>query len=98
MFIFQCRCRRKGQDADIKEGRLQHKMGAAHLGGLIQCNQCLRWMHIACQRQDRADKLGEDVKFSCNWCGYLLQKDEKKKSGTTETKPKKLPRLKDRLL
>ncbi|TFK96307.1 hypothetical protein BDV98DRAFT_608405 [Pterulicium gracile] len=118
MFVFQCRCGRKGQDADVKGGRLQHKMGAAHLGGLIQCNQCLRWMHIACQRRGRADKLREDVKFSCNWCGYLmsnfnqtrrglknssfpanqLQKDEKKKSGTTETKAKKLPRLKDRLL
>ncbi|TFK96615.1 hypothetical protein BDV98DRAFT_659050 [Pterulicium gracile] len=72
MFVFQCRCGRKGQDADVKGGRLQHKMGTAHLGGLIQCDQCLRWMHIACQRRGRADKLGEDVEFSCDWCGYLM--------------------------
>ncbi|TFL04927.1 hypothetical protein BDV98DRAFT_601379 [Pterulicium gracile] len=46
-FVFQCRCGKKGQDPDVQGGRLQHVMDAAHLGGLIQCDERLRWMHIA---------------------------------------------------
>ena len=43
-------------------------------GEAIQCNDCMRWSHIACQKNGRASKLRPKEHFFCDFCSVSVAK------------------------
>ncbi|KAF9548012.1 hypothetical protein CPC08DRAFT_591108, partial [Agrocybe pediades] len=59
-FTINCRC---GLSAN---GNLSYNV--LQEGEAIQCNTFRDWSHIACQKNGRADRLGEKESFLCDFC------------------------------
>ncbi|KAF9533317.1 hypothetical protein CPB83DRAFT_903260 [Crepidotus variabilis] len=59
-FHIKCRC---GEEAD---GNVL--FDAAMVGTAIQCDDCKRWSHVACQQDGRAGHLAHNEPFYCDPC------------------------------
>ena len=59
VWALNCRCGVKG------DGNTLYREND---GTTIQCNDCLEWSHVACQRDGRASLLSERKKFICDSC------------------------------
>jgi hypothetical protein len=56
-FPYYCRCGARGDGHIVSNGEPS-----------IQCDECERWSHIACQRRGRASHLGPKASFVCDYC------------------------------
>lgn len=71
-YPFKCRCGISGDGAklDIEEG-------------IVQCNVCEEWSHLACSKDGRASTLRADEPYTCDWCndgeGVFLRRAEKQR-------------------
>jgi hypothetical protein len=72
-----CRCGLKG------DGNILYREDE---GSTIQCNDCLDWSHVACQKDGRASQLAEGKKFICDICegqAVLLPRNQRKQREST---------------
>jgi hypothetical protein len=62
LWMINCRCGVEG------DGNVLYRTDE---GETVQCDECLEWSHISCQRDGRASLLGPKDWFTCDFCDEL---------------------------